>query len=101
MTACAKPTGVELDEVDGRLGEHGKPGGADLGKTAADEEALLLSSGETDLEQAWAERGQKRRMMRKHGHVALGARHQHLLDLARDEQPLRRYELEFECVWHC
>src|SRR4029079_3066941 len=77
-----KPAGVELDQVDGRLGKDREPRGADTGKTAADEVALMLAPRETDVEQARAKRGKKRRVMRKHGHVALGARQQHLLDLS-------------------
>ena len=39
-------------------------------------------------------------MTGEHGEVALGPRHQNLLDLAGDEQPLRRDQLEFEGVSH-
>ena len=47
--------GVELDEVDGRLREHGKARGTDLGEAAAMKIALLLAAGEADVEQARAE----------------------------------------------
>ena len=92
--------GVKLDEVYGRLGEHGKARGTDFGEAALDEEAPMLTAGEADIEQPGTERGQNRRVISEHGHIALGARHQHLLDVVGDEQPFRRHQLEFERVRH-
>ena len=43
--------GVELDEIDGRLGKDGEARGADFGKAAADEIAPMLAAGEADIEQ--------------------------------------------------
>ena len=46
--------GVELDEVDGRLGKNGEARGRDLGEAAADEIALMLAAGKADIEQTRA-----------------------------------------------
>jgi hypothetical protein len=60
----------------------------------------MLTAWIPDIEQAWPERGEKRRVMRKHGHFAFRARHNHLLDFARHKQAFGRDQLELEGVRH-
>src|SRR5262249_37323347 len=91
---------VELDEVDGRLGENGEPLRPDLGEAAPHEIAPALGAAGGDFEQARTQARKERGVIGEHGEVALGPRHQDLLDLAGDEQPLRRDQLELEGVGH-
>jgi hypothetical protein len=49
---------LHLVEVDSRLGENGKAGRIDLGKTATDEEVLCPTAGEANFKQTWPERGE-------------------------------------------
>src|SRR5262245_27720442 len=95
-----KLVSIELDEIDGRLGEDGEAPDSNLGEAAADEEAPVLAAGKRYVEQPRAERGEERRVMGENGHVAFAARNQHLRHFARDEQPLRRDQLELEGVGH-
>src|SRR5512143_3838426 len=63
---------VELDEVNGRLGENGEARRRDFGEAAAHEIALMLAAaGKADIEQPWLERREQRGVMGEHGHLAL------------------------------
>ena len=39
-------------------------------------------------------------MARQHAEIALGTRHNHHLDVAGEDQPLRRHKLELQGVGH-
>ena len=76
---------LEFNKVDGRLGENSEAGGADLGKAAAYKIAPALRAARDDFEKARPETREQRGVMGEHGEVALGPRHQNLLDHAGDE----------------
>ena len=77
-----------------------RPDGTHFGKAATNEIAGLLAAVGNDFQQPGPQAGQDRRMMGEHGEVAFRARHDDLLDIGRDEQPLRRHEIEFEGIGH-
>ena len=56
LDQLGKLAGIKLEEIEGCLGKNGQAGRTNFGKTAADEEALMLAAGQADVEQAGSKR---------------------------------------------
>src|SRR5215207_2135539 len=80
---------VEFGQRDSDLRQDCQAAWVYFRKTAAHENALMLCLSRRHVDRSRLQRRQDRRMARQHGEQALRSGHGHLLDLGREQQPLR------------
>src|SRR5882724_6754059 len=84
---------IELVERGRDIGQHRQALLGDLGKAAKHNDLFVLRSG-GDSQDARPQRGDHRRMSRKHAEIALGAGNIDLIDFSGEGEFFRRDEIE-------